>query len=425
MDGSEALGKPPTTPAARPSQGSLVSSQKSRQPTPQATSPVVELRDFMVPFQDIPIQIYAKPQPADVQPPEPFDFSDHTSELQLTRKEQKALLDSATAASSSGPPPAPPPSQPSASQAKARPATRLRSKTAQPIVIEDSPPMSASHIQEANEKAWNEKWAKLQAWHDKLELLFPNKTSLRGYNSRERAVIAADKADILNKMQRHMNQKPGVFKQRRVPSTPDYNVPKYAGKRLAGADSNERGAYRMQGVNSASTIARGFKKAYADSSGIWYDPTENIMYVSGMRDNPADILAGFESAFLPEGLDESERLHTFDFDYKKYRPFMVRGHSMGGAVIDRYFRNVAPGDRPVMQTFNSPFSPFNRPQVVTERYRHPADFISAGDVGATVIPDLGWWQHGYDEFNLFRASTPLDQAKSAQASDALRGKRRR
>jgi hypothetical protein len=300
----------------------------------------------------------------------------------------------------------------------------MRKKTTPVILIEDSPPLSAGQVQTANEKAWNEQWAKLQGWHDRLENLFPSGKHWGRYTGREKAIIQADKADILNQMQRHMNQKPNVFRER-IPPTPDYNVPKYAGKRLAGPDSNERGAFRMQGVNSASTIATGFKNAYADSSGIWYDPRENIMYVSGMRDNPADILAGFESAVLPEGLDESERLHTFDFDYKKYRPFMVRGHSMGGAVIDRYFRNVPPNQRPVMQTFNSPFNPLNPPQVVKERYRHPRDFISAGDVGAKVIDDDGWWQHGYDEFDLFRATTALDKAKSDVASAALRGQGRR
>ena len=127
------------------------------------------------------------------------------------------------------------------------------------------------------------------------------------------------------------------------------------------------------------------------------------MYVAGTRANPADLIAGAESAVAPYLIRDSERYKNFDALYKGKHPKFVFGHSMGGVVIDQYFNRASAARKPFMASFNSPFTVASPARSIppTKRYRHPKDVIRALDPGANVIDDEGWWQHGYDNFPVF------------------------
>ena len=162
-------------------------------------------------------------------------------------------------------------------------------------------------------------------------------------------------------------------------------------------------------------LAFGFHEAYDDPGGVYYNPKTKAMYVAGMRPNGPDIMAGVESAIAPDELVRSERYLNFVALYDTLRPKYVFGHSMGGVVIDEYFRRHNTGRRPVLASFNSPFSTFAPARVIPadHRYRHPRDFISGLDRSATVIDDEGWWQHGYDNFPVFVGKPRSKEGKGA------------
>ena len=153
-------------------------------------------------------------------------------------------------------------------------------------------------------------------------------------------------------------------------------------------------------------LNRGFKDAYDSKLGLAYDDKNKILYIAGMRANPGDVVAGWDSAFNPADLKNSQRWQTaLRFLTKHPEIKKVRGHSMGGVVasqmadiLDRNkkFEHVR------WESYNSPFSPLNRPSTKIKRWRHVGDIVSMQDAGAEEVNFGNFWdllaQHDYAGF---------------------------
>jgi hypothetical protein len=196
----------------------------------------------------------------------------------------------------------------------------------------------------------------------------------------------------------HRSQPP--HKKRRGHDTGHHNLEEARGRKPSAVAGRKNPALQQ---TFKKELAFGFHEAYDDPGGIYYNPKTKAMYVSGMRPNGPDIVAGFESALAPDELVKSERYLNFVALYETVRPKYVFGHSMGGVVIDEYFRRRPSQARPILASFNSPFSTFYPSRVIPNdhRYRHPLDAISGLDTSATVIADNEWWQHGYNNFPVY------------------------
>lgn len=220
-----------------------------------------------------------------------------------------------------------------------------------------------------------------------------------------------------------------IGQQKRRGRSPHRNLPPHKKRR-----GHDTGHHRLEDNKRRSTgsvaarqnpalqqtfkkeLAFGFHEAYDDPGGVYYNPKTKAMYVAGMRPNGPDIMAGIWSATAPDELVRSERYLNFVALYDTLRPKYVFGHSMGGVVVDEYFRRHRTAPRPVLASFNSPFSDFAPARVIPadHRYRHPRDFVSGLDRSATVIEDEGWWQHGYDNFPVFVANKTRKEGKGTR-----------
>lgn len=74
--------------------------------------------------------------------------------------------------------------------------------------------------------------------------------------------------------------------------------------------------------------------AYAEDDGTVYDPVTHTLAVAGTRTG-RDWLSDLAFVFGAEDLMTS-RFNTVQEDVKKYKPYRIIGHSLGGAVASQY-----------------------------------------------------------------------------------------
>ena len=122
--------------------------------------------------------------------------------------------------------------------------------------------------------------------------------------------------------------------------------------------------------------------------GTHYDPSTKTLYVKGSV-TPTDWVD--DAMYIPSDATEStERYQQAMEAYKDLKSQgkdvdRVVGHSLGGAVALTMQKNLKIPDS---RTFGAPVMDFNA-FGHNERYRHPTDFVSIMDRGATWGPWSG------------------------------------
>ena len=132
----------------------------------------------------------------------------------------------------------------------------------------------------------------------------------------------------------------------------------------------------------------GLDRAYENPVGTHYDPSTKTLYVKGSV-TPTDWVD--DAMYIPSDATEStERYQQAMEAYKDLKSQgkdvdRVVGHSLGGAVALTMQKNLKIPDS---RTFGAPVMDFNA-FGHNERYRHPTDFVSIMDRGATWGPWSG------------------------------------
>jgi len=156
-----------------------------------------------------------------------------------------------------------------------------------------------------------------------------------------------------------------------------------------------------------SDLNAGFRDAYDNKSGLAYDDKNKILYIAGMRANPNDVVAGWDSAINPVALKHSQRWQdAMRFIIKHPEIKKIRGHSMGGVVASQMSEILTRNKRyghVTYESYNSPFSPINPPSTKIKRWRHVGDIVSMQDAGAEEVNFGNFWdllaQHDYAGFD--------------------------
>jgi len=153
-------------------------------------------------------------------------------------------------------------------------------------------------------------------------------------------------------------------------------------------------------------LDKGFRDAYAGQTGLAYDDKNKVLYIAGMRANPNDVVAGWDSAFNPAELKNTRRWQdTVRFLSQHPEVKLIRGHSMGGVVASQ-MASILKSKRYAhvkYESYNSPFSPINVPNPKLKRWRHVGDLVSLQDAGAEEVNFGNFWdllaQHDYAGFS--------------------------
>ena len=165
--------------------------------------------------------------------------------------------------------------------------------------------------------------------------------------------------------------------------------------------ANEALQHRIENPNGASfqEDEAGLVNAYKDatSTGIYYDPATKTEYVKGSVTG-RDWLDDFTKIPMWGNTRDAERYQQADVAYEDLQASgkpvdRIVGHSLGGSVaLEMQQTHQIPKSR----TFGAPVVDLN-PFGSAERYRHPLDFVSILDRGATWgKPKL--YSHSYTGF---------------------------
>ena len=159
--------------------------------------------------------------------------------------------------------------------------------------------------------------------------------------------------------------------------------------------------HRIENPNGASfqEDEAGLVNAYKDatSTGVYYDPATKTEYVKGSVTG-RDFYDDFTKIPMWGNTRESERYQQADAAYEDLQASgkpvdRIVGHSLGGSVALQMQKDH---QIPKSRTFGAPVVDLN-PFGSAERYRHPLDFVSILDRGATWgKPKL--YSHSYTGF---------------------------
>ena len=176
---------------------------------------------------------------------------------------------------------------------------------------------------------------------------------------------------------------------------------KSRGDRLAErmAEAERKINEKLKNPNGASfeQDESGLEKAYADPSGVYYDPASSTEYVRGTT-TLRDWYDDFTKVPFYGDLRESDRYQKADESYNDLihsgRPVdRVVGHSLGGSVaLEMQKQHNIPKSR----TFGAPVLDLF-PKAGQDRYRHPLDPVSVLDRSANW-GDLRLYSHSYTGF---------------------------
>ena len=165
--------------------------------------------------------------------------------------------------------------------------------------------------------------------------------------------------------------------------------------------ANEALQHSIENPNGASfqEDEAGLVNAYKDatSTGVYYDPATKTEYVKGSVTG-RDFYDDFTKIPMWGNTRDSERYQQADAAYEDLQASgkpvdRIVGHSLGGSVALQMQKDH---QIPKSRTFGAPVVDLN-PFGSAERYRHPLDFVSILDRGATWgKPKL--YSHSYTGF---------------------------